>query len=176
MKAVRKLSEQQFLGHPRLKQPLFRMLYVSTITAMETYLSDAFQQKVLQNTELTTVLLTTDPDLKNRSYSINEVLDWHQNSQKKASDHLYNIVWHNLAKVRRMYNTVLGVKFPENMDAIYRAVMVRHDLVHRNGKTKEGFLHRLKQSELESVFSKIEDFVSVIGNPPFECPEASTGF
>jgi hypothetical protein len=162
MKAVRKLSEQKFLEHPRLKQPLYRMLYASSITAMETYLSDTFQQQVLRNPDLTTLLLTTDRELKKRNYSITEIIDWHENAHQKASEHLYDIVWHNLGKVRHMYKTVLGVKFPEDMDAMFKAVMKRHDCVHRNGKTKNGSLHRLRQSDLESVFSKIEAFVLII--------------
>jgi len=162
MKAVRKLSEQKFLEHPRLKQPLYRMLYASSITAMETYLSDTFHQQVLRNSNLTTLLLTTDPELRKRNYSITDVIDWHENAQGKAFEHLCDIVWHNLGKVRCMYRAVLEVKFPSDMDAVFKAVIVRHDLVHRNGKTKDGSLHRLKQSSLESVFSKIEAFVSFV--------------
>lgn len=91
-----------------------------------------------------------------------DVIDWHENAQAKASDHLYDVVWHNLGKVRCMYKTVLEVKFPSDMDAIFKAVIVRHDLVHRNGKTKGGSLHRFKQSDLKSVFSKIEAFISLV--------------
>lgn len=162
MKAVHKLSEQKFPEHRRLAQPMYRMLHVFTITALETYLSDTFQQQVLRDKHLTTILLTTDPELKKRSYSIHEVIDWYENAQKKATDHLYDIVWHNLGKIRCMYRTVLGVEFPADMDSIFRAVIVRHDLVHRNGKTKDGVLHRLKQTDLTALFSSVEKFVSTI--------------
>lgn len=36
-----------------------------------------------------------------------------------------------------MYIATFGIKFPE-IEELSKAISIRHDFVHRNGKTKEG--------------------------------------
>lgn len=52
-----------------------------------------------------------------------------------------------------MYRDVLQVSFPENASAVYVAVVIRHDIVHRSGKTKGGKTHNLRESDVEKLFA-----------------------
>jgi hypothetical protein len=52
--------------------------------------------------------------------------------------------------------------FPEDSDAVQSAVVIRHDIVHRGGKTKSGKPHNLRESDIESLFVAIENFVKEI--------------
>ena len=162
LSAIRSILNHPFPEKPRLTQSLYRMLYTATITAMETYLSDTFIQNVLGNHDKVILLMTTDPEFTKRSYSINDIIDLHANAQKKAKEYLLDIVWHNLSKVRNLYRTVLGVCFPREMDSVFRSVIARHDLVHRNGKKKDGAPLRLKKNDLEDLFDDINEFVAHI--------------
>ncbi len=159
---IRRLSKQKFPGYQQLKQPLLRMSYASAITAMETYLCDAFFHKVINSDELIEKLLKSVPDFKERKYALTELLDWKNQFNKKVSEYLLDIVWHNLAKVQPLYETVLGVKFPQNTEQIHKGIAVRHDLVHRNGRTKTGKFHVIKLSEIETLLLGIESFVAHI--------------
>ena len=138
------------------------MLYSSAITALETYLSDAFYQTVIKDELLVERLMLTTPEFAEKKYSLSEVVEWKKQTKEKVSDHLFNIVWHNLAKVRCMYGDVLGVKFPEDSGGVYAAVVIRHDIVHRGGKTKTGKPHNFKESDIEKLFASIEAFVAHI--------------
>lgn len=162
MRSIRHISGQEFQKVLSVQQPIFRMVYASTITSMETYLCDAFLHRILNNDGLIDKLLTSVQEFKERKYSIIEILEWKNQIPRKVSDYLLDIVWHNLPKVKILYETVLGIDFPENTDNIYRFVAIRHDLVHRNGKMKSGKFHILRHLELESLFQEVERFIASI--------------
>ena len=139
-----------------------RMLYSSAITALETYLSDAFYQTVIKDQSLIERLMLTTPEFTEKKYSLSEVVEWKKQTKEKVSDYLFNIVWHNLAKVRCMYRDVLQVNFPDDSSTVYVAVVIRHDIVHRSGRTKNGKTHNLRESDVENLFETLQTFVAAI--------------
>jgi hypothetical protein len=48
------------------------------------------------------------------------------------------------------------------MSGLFKTILIRHDLVHRNGKTKEGTDHILRESEITDLIIMAETFVSEI--------------
>jgi Probable Zinc-ribbon domain/RiboL-PSP-HEPN len=162
LSALKNLSKQSLKGSKRLKQPYFRMIYSSIITTLETYLSDAFYKKVSNDKELLEKCLETNPEFVKRQYSLTEVIDWHNNLRKRVTDYLFNIIWHNLPKIQNMYKDVLGVNFPEDISHLHRAVALRHDIVHRNGRSKSGYMHKLDKSQLLDLIGEVKDFVSYV--------------
>jgi hypothetical protein len=159
MQALRSLAKLPVPEYRKQRHTFFRMLYSSGITALETYLSDAFYHNVIGSDVLLERLMGTTPEFRERKYSLSEIVEWSRNLRQKVSEYLFDIVWHNLAKVRQMYDTVLDVKFPEDASAVHRSVMIRHDLVHRNGKTKARTMHRFSSHDIEILFTEIETFV-----------------
>jgi Probable Zinc-ribbon domain len=164
LRSLRSLAKQEAPKTLRLKQAFFRMLYSSAITVMETYLSDAFYQSVIKNESLIERLMLTTPEFRDKKYSLSEVVAWQKQTKEKVSEYLFNIVWHNLAKVRCMYNDVLGVKFPDKSDSIHVAIAIRHDVIHRNGRTISGKFHRFTDTDIQKLFNEIEVFVIEIDN------------
>jgi hypothetical protein len=159
---LRALSKQEPPKTARLRQAFLRMLYSSAITALETYLSDAFYQTVIKDEALIEKLMLTTPEFRDKKYSLSELVEWKKQTNEKVSEYLFNIVWHNLAKVRCMYRDVLGTNFPDDSDAVHAAVVIRHDIVHRGGKTKSGKPHNFRESDIEKLFAAIEGFVKEI--------------
>jgi len=52
-----------------------------------------------------------------------------------------SILYHNLAKVDVLYNIAFGVRIlnlASDKPTLFKAVMLRHDCVHRNGFDKNG--------------------------------------
>jgi hypothetical protein len=131
---------------------------------LETYLSDAFYQTVITDEALIERLMLTTPEFNEKKYSLSELVEWRMQTKEKISDHLFNIVWHNLAKVRCMYRDVLGVKFPDDSAAVHVAVVIRHDIVHRGGRMKNRKVHNFRDTDIERLFGVIESFVAEIDN------------
>ena len=61
-----------------------------------------------------------------------------------------DVIYHDLPKVSGMFRDALGIELP-NIGEIYKSVFIRHDLVHRNGKTKDGDQHAIKQENIASL-------------------------
>lgn len=160
-----KFCDQDFKQKPQMIQPYYRMIFTSVITALETYFSDAFFKLVINNDVLIEKLILSNPEFNKRQYALSEVIEWQKNIQKKVTDYLYNnIVWHNLAKVSNIYKDVLGIDFPDDISKLHKAVSIRHDLVHRNGRTKSGAIHKLEKQDLLDLISDVKGLVEHVNN------------
>ena len=57
-----------------------------------------------------------------------------------------------------MYRDTFNINF-SNFSEIYQAVLVRHNLVHRNGFTKEGDQVIINKKEINQLISNVKSFV-----------------
>lgn len=144
------------------QQCLTRLLYVNVITALEAYLSDFFSSAITQHSELKRRFVETNPDFRGQKMALSEVYGAWENLDAKVKETLVDIVWHHLAKVKPMFLSVLGVKFPDDMDGLFKAVQVRHDIVHRNGKKKDGGEHALENKDVDGLIAMAETLVKHI--------------
>ena len=115
LNSLRAFVKQGRMKTVHLTQALYRMVYSSAITSLEAFLSDSFYQRVVPNQARMEKLLSTAPEFADRKYSIGDVVNWSHNLKKKVSEYLYDIVWHNLSKVKMMYSAVLGIELPSDM-------------------------------------------------------------
>jgi len=140
----------------------FRLLYVNVITAMETYLSDAFMNSVVPDKELMRRFVETTPEFETEKISLSKVYKAAEEIEQRAKSYLVDVVWHNLGRVKPMYQAVLGVEFNNEMGDLVKAVLKRHDIVHRNGKTKFGEHIVLTKNDVTELVSKVEYFIQDI--------------
>ena len=118
----------------------YGMVFVNLITIMETYLSDTFMGLVPRAERFMRKFVATTPEFKERRLSLAEIYDSLDEISETTGKYLGKVVWHRLWVVRDMYRDTLGVSFPEPLVDIFRAVEVRHALVHRNGKIGEEYV------------------------------------
>lgn len=74
---------------------------------------------------------------------------------------MLEVIYHNLAKVKIMYESTLAISFAE-FSKVQNDVGIRHDLVHRNGKTKEGEEIAIDQVKVDEVIFRVVNFVDQI--------------
>ena len=74
---------------------------------------------------------------------------------------MIDIIYHNLPIVKNMYNSTFEINFPE-IGEINKFIIKRHDLVHRNGKTKDGEKLDINNIEIDAMVGMIKTFVSEI--------------
>jgi hypothetical protein len=157
----------------RFKRNYHMMLYVSVITAMETYLSDAFINLVLNDKQLLRRFVETNPEFKKQSVSLGEIFLRMDKIESDVKDYLLETIWHRLDKVKPMYQSTLQVDFPNDMSAIFRAIATRHDIVHRNGKDKDGTKLEITDQEVGVLIERIRAFIDDIDEQlgQFELPD-----
>ena len=140
---------------------LFRLLYVNVVTAMETYLSDAFTNTVMNDSALFRSFIESTPEFKKRKLALSNLFTEMEEIKETAKGHLRQLLWHDLARVKPMYKDVLNVEFPD-ATPIFRAIKTRHDLVHRNGKSKDGEPIPIDKGHVIALAREAEHFVQEI--------------
>lgn len=144
------------------KTHLLKLLYVNVITAIESYLSDVFISYIGNDKALLRKFIETTPEFKAEKVSLAELFKAMEDVEKKAGSHLIDIVWHHLNKVKPMYKATLGIDFPKDISPLFKAILIRHDIVHRNGKTKEGNFQAIAVEDVKTLIAIARDFVSFI--------------
>lgn len=145
-----------------LSSCLNRLLYVNVITALETYLSDAFINTVVPNPKLMRRFIETTPAFQTEKIPISEVFKAIDEIKNKAKGYLIDLVWHHLERVKPMYRATLEVDFPSDADDIFGAILIRHDIVHRNGKTKDAVEISITKGDIQSLVAAARAFIQQI--------------
>jgi hypothetical protein len=153
------------------------MLYASVITAMETYLSDVFINAVITNQAYFRKFVETYPKFKKSEndssenvmkFPLSKIFEYYDGINEIVIKEILAIIYHNLSTVSPMFKDTFDVNFPQNLGAIYKAILIRHDIVHRNGrtkideKTKIVKVHNLKKKDVLDLIEKIKDFIAEI--------------
>lgn len=146
------------LRNSNLQNTLYRQIFSGTITCLEDYLSSTIINKVFQNEEYFRNFITTNPKIKDRKFSLNEIYDQMENLTNIVKQELIDIIYHDLPKVKNLYQDTLKIEFPSIKD-LMAIIKTRHDMVHRNGKNKEGIRIILSQENIEEVIQKVETFI-----------------
>jgi hypothetical protein len=137
----------------------YRLLYANVITALETYLSDAFINTVLPNPSLVRQLVESIPEFKKEKTAVSDIYKTIEGIKVKAREYLVKFLWHKLFAVKGMYKDTLNINFPDNMGAVYQAILTRHDIVHRNGKNKLGEEVVICRQDIMNLIAEIDALV-----------------
>lgn len=118
-----------------------RMIFSQQITALEAYLGDTLLNEVMRDKDAMQRLIDKDDDLTKEKFTLSEVSKDPGLVERKVRTHLREVMYHNLRKVDVLYDIALGVRILDlatDKASLFKAVLLRHDCVHRNGFDKEG--------------------------------------
>ncbi len=144
-----------------VRNTFYGMLFVNLVTIMEIYLSDTFIGLVPRSEKFMRKFVATTPEFKDQKLSLAEIYDSLDEISETARIYLGSVVWHRLDVVQNMYRDTLGVSFPECLAAIFRAIKVRHALVHRNGKI-EGEYVDITKERVQQLAEEIDRLICSI--------------
>jgi hypothetical protein len=120
---------------------LNRMVFTQQIGALEAYLGDTLKNGVLGSSAATELMLEGDIDLKKMTIPLAAIARNPMVVHDTVRHHLSSLIYHNLAKVEKLYRIAFGISIWPDKDVakkLFVAVKERHDCVHRNGKDKDG--------------------------------------
>ena len=148
--------------NPSLVAALNRMLYANVIAALETYLSDTFINRVLSEDVALRKFIETTPEFNKQTITYSEVFKAADSAKQEARRYLLDVVWHNIAKVHAMYRDTLDVTLSAGLSVVATAIPLRHDIVHRNGRDKDGILISVSAADVRSLVKNATDLVADI--------------
>ena len=141
-----------------VRSTFYGMVFVNLITIMETYLSDTFIGLVSHSERLMRKFVATTPAFKEHKLSLAEIYESLDDLPETTKKYLGGVVWHRLGVIKNMYRDTLGVAFPDRLADIFRAIEVRHALVHRNGKF-EGEDVVITKERIQELAIAIDQFI-----------------
>lgn len=150
-----------------------RMLFASLISGLEAFLSDTLLNAVSARKEAQLRLVKHDKDVLTMKFTLADVLEKPNLVIETIATHLRDISFHNLPRVNALYRAALDIDFfkmleKEEVAALNKAVELRHHVVHRNGRDKDGnlledFTRKYVKSVLDltkSLITKLDQAVN----------------
>lgn len=131
-----------------------RMLFVQQCAALEAYLGDTLVRAVLADDEAIQRLLAEDRQLTAARFTLAEIFASDDLVRDAVKRHLKGLLYHDLAKVDFLYRTALQIPVLSDKlenDALFRAIQLRHDCVHRNGFDIDGNRHEFTPTYVEET-------------------------
>lgn len=150
---------------PWLSHAILKMAFSQTISVMEAYLSDTLSYEVLNSDDAIKRLVETDTGLQGMKLRLAEILADQNIARKKIREHLSDIVYHNLPRVAPLYKGALGINIfrdEQRKERLINAVDVRHDIVHRNGKTVNKDYVYVREQEIKALMKDVADLAEDI--------------
>lgn len=160
IKSLMELNSQSFNKETH-ERTIRKLVFSGGITCLEDYLSSTLIKEVIQDEVFFRNFVKTYKRINNRKFELGNIYDQLDNLYDVVKKELLDVIYHDLPRVRGMYKDSLGVIFP-SIENLMKNIQTRHDIVHRNGKTKDGEFILLKKEDIESHLNEIQKFVNNI--------------
>jgi len=146
------------------KKNLFVMLHGHIVAALEAYLSSTFIEKVMSSEESSYIrnLVENDPEFGKREFTIKEIFTKQEELKNEVRLYLRELIFHKIDKVKPMYKDVLNIDFGSDVKWLFKAVLLRHDCVHRAGYDKDGNEVNLNKENINTLIQQCIDLVKHI--------------
>lgn len=146
------------------------MLQVNIITAMETYLAEAFISSLERDSRFIFNFLSQSEEYKGKNIPMSRLFSSPAEIEKQLEEikrdikaSLVDKLWHKLQSIAvPLYKITYGIEFPRDIGVLYKAVSQRHDWVHRNGKDRHGELLEISKATIIELIEKVEELIQAI--------------
>ncbi|WP_291983856.1 hypothetical protein [Candidatus Accumulibacter sp. ACC005] len=145
---------------------LNRMIFSHQITALESYLGDTLMKAVLADKAAMTRLMTKDQELRKKRFSLADIAKTPDLVENEIREYLRSILYHKLSRVDFLYGAALQVSMlglAQDRAGLLKAILLRHDCVHRNGFDKDGEkLTIFTKDYVQGIADLIKNFVEAV--------------
>jgi hypothetical protein len=155
-------------------QPLiYRLLYVNIITALETYLGDAFAAIIFTRRDLLERFVHNSTHFRSQKISLSDIFKRLPTIEADVRSLLGKTIWHRFKVAEDLYSQAFGIKLPKASETIRKGVSDRHDIVHRNGKSVNGVSGSWGVEEIQALrkdvgeyCTEVEEMIKSLSGPP----------
>ena len=155
-----------------LLESLVEQFYLPTVLVEVGNLQCSQFHRICQKHELTTLLLIeellrkfveTYKPFKDISMNLSDLYVKKESMPGFVKTTLRELLYHDLRKIKPIYRDALGIDLGDVSD-LYKAVLVRHDLVHRNVKNHEGVEHTITEEMVRELQTKVKALMESVNN------------
>ena len=143
------------------KEFLYRQLFAGAITSLEAFLSSTLIREVLSSESNKRKFVENYLPYRDEQIVLSDIYKRMQTIDTIIHEELRGLMYHNLGKIKPIYKDVLDVDLGDIRE-VMKAVQIRHDIVHRSGKDKDGKLHSIKREDVIKVVEDVSSIMSVV--------------
>jgi len=164
---LKMLTERLIQIEETLKGPIasqsfvIQLLHSSTITALEAYLWDTTAYWVTQNKNVLRSFVKGNEDFAGEKIKLSDIFSAMDGLEKKVIEYLQTFIWHRLDKAKPLLEKTLGIKFPD-IALFMPEITIRHDIVHRGGRDKEGYPVSVSSADVRRVADLVKSFAEAL--------------
>jgi len=137
------------------------MCHAHIISSIELFLSSTIIHQVTNSEELIKKLIESDPEFGKRKFTLKDIFQEKEKLKVTVAIYLKELIFHKLNKVKQMYKSVLDIDFGD-ISLLYKAVLVRHDCVHRAGYDVEGKKTEISIESIRELINLCNDLTMKI--------------
>ncbi|MCK9711802.1 hypothetical protein LT706_09695 [Pseudomonas syringae pv. syringae] len=153
--------EETLTGPATAQDFVIQLLHSATITALEAYLWDTTAFWVTQNDEVLRSFVKGNEDFAGEKLKLSDIFTAMEGLEKKVIEYLQTFIWHRLDKTKPLLEKTLGIKFPD-IAPFMPEIVIRHDIVHRGGRNKEGYPVNVSSSDVKRVADLVKSFADTL--------------
>ena len=131
------------------------LLYANLITTLEAYLNDVFAHRAMGCEKYIRNMFERTGVFAHDKMKVRDLYKRYEEKEGIVLKYLQGISWHDIVKVEKLFKGVLGIKLTGDLVFVKEAVIKRHDIVHRNGFTKQGKEVEIKKNDITKLKDKI---------------------
>ncbi|EOG7683144.1 hypothetical protein [Vibrio vulnificus] len=150
-------SQTAFVLHTDL---VVKMSYAYAVTLLESFLGDTLRALITENEQFLKNALRKFKILKN--VKLTDLADTDLDVKSLVLRYVGDVLYHNIPNVMEMFEQVLDVKLDIDMSEVVKITKLRHDIVHRNGKSIDGKSIRLNDKDFTHAIEEIQKFANTL--------------
>ncbi|OGT72272.1 MAG: hypothetical protein A3H44_10500 [Gammaproteobacteria bacterium RIFCSPLOWO2_02_FULL_57_10] len=154
------LKKEKKLSFVFNSQLIAKMAFAHSVALLEAFLGDTLKSLLNENEKLLENAISNIDELKKARYSLKDLAKTSSDTKTLAIRKVSDILFHNIPKVKIIYEQVLGKKLNVDISKVSKITDLRHHIVHRNGKTIDGECINISSSDLSNAISSIKEFAS----------------
>lgn len=151
--------------HDQAQFSLLVMLHGHAVATLEAYLASTFLQHVINSDDLIKKLVESDPKFSKMKFTLNNIFVKKDNLRLIVANHLKELIFHKLEKVKPMFKAVLDCDLGD-IGWLFKAIKTRHHCVHRAGLDKDGNQIDISIDSINQLITNLSNLVDHIEQTP----------
>ena len=143
------------------KRVIYRLLYANVIAKMELYLKDTLIKEVMRTEESKRRFVENYSEFKDSKFELADIYRKLDSIDSLIKKTISDLIFHQLYKIKAIYKDTIGVDIGD-IGELSKAVQIRHDIVHRNGKDKEGKEQIIQKEKVLNLSDRVSTFIDSI--------------
>ncbi len=154
------------------QKTLHKLLFANVITALETFLGDLFMKMLGQSDQYVEDFVRKTGRFQNTTIKLSEIFERFKKIDAEVRTFVLGHNWHMMEESALMYKRAFDIKFPDVPEVIANGIRDRHDIVHRNGKTKDGVEGSWDLGKILALQEAVTAFAGVIDSEIKKLPSS----